>query len=376
MSRLRRAFLLLVPVLLCVLAAAPVAAAAPAFRLAPLGHRFEAPVWVGGAGNGSGTIYVAEQRGVIWQVAGPRRTLFLDLRSVVSSAGEQGLLSVAFAHDFRSSGRMFVWFTLPSGNGQVRQYRVRDGAVVAGSGRVIINVPLSPPHATNHNGGQLWSRPDGTLLLSIGDGGGSGDPAGNAQRLDRLTGKILRITPRAIGGYLIPRSNPYFTRSGARREIWALGLRNPWRFSIDGATGDMWIGDVGQGDWEEIDRLPRGRPAGANFGWPRLEGNMLFNSARRLALGTPYMRPRLVYDHSDGECSVTGGLVYRGPVVALRGWYLYADFCTDEVHALHPGSGRHVTRAAVGGIVHFGAGRGADVYVASLSGRVYRIVAS
>jgi glucose/arabinose dehydrogenase len=348
----------------------------PSFRLRALAPTFTAPVWVGGApGDTSGTLYVVEQGGTVWKVRGARKTRFLDLRRIVASGGEQGLLSIAFAADFRTSGRLYTYFTLPNGNGQVRQYRVRGGAVVSGSGKVIINVPLTPPTATNHNGGQLWAMPGGQLLLSTGDGGGAGDPENNAQRLDRLTGKLLRISPRLRGGYTVPSSNPYRTRAGARREIYALGLRNPWRFSVDAPTGDIWVGDVGQGAREEIDVLRAGRPLGANFGWKRFEGNVAFDEGTRLTPGTPYVKPRLTYGRSGGACSVTGGVVYRGPVTALRGHYLYADFCTSTISTLHRSTGRRGTRPAVGGIVHFGAaGPRGDVYVASNStGKVYRI---
>ncbi|MCW2927783.1 MAG: glucose/sorbosone dehydrogenase-like protein [Thermoleophilia bacterium] len=365
---------------LAALGAAPATGAVttPSFRLAPVqGASFESPVWVGSA-PGSTALTVAEQGGRVWTLAAGTRRQLLDLRGIVASGGEQGLLSVAYATDYRTSGRMFVYVVLKNGNGQVRSYRVRNGAVVAGSGRVIITVLLTNPPATNHNGGNLWATGNGTLWLSVGDGGGGGDPAGNAQRLDRLTGKLLRIVPRATGGYLVPRTNPYVGRTGARSEIYALGLRNPWRWSIDGPTGDIWIGDVGQDAREEIDRLPAARPAGANFGWRRLEGTRIYDAGTRLTTGTPYVAPFSEYGRDGGGCSITGGLVYRGPVTSLRGWYLYADFCTDTVSALLQSSKRVVTvPAGVGGIVHFGAGPAANVYVASQrTGRIYRIVAS
>jgi glucose/arabinose dehydrogenase len=353
--------------------------AAPSVRLAPLANlSFTSPVWVGGAGDGTSNLYVVEQGGIVWRVAGGRRSVFLDVRRSIMSSGEQGLLSLAFARDFRTSGRIFVYFTAAgTGNGQVRQFLVRDGRVVSGSGRVIIDVPLAPPTATNHNGGNLWPGPGGQLYLSIGDGGAGGDPNNNAQNLGRLMGKLLRIAPKLRGGYLIPNSNPYVGRRGARAEIYALGLRNPWRFSIDGATGDIWIGDVGQDAREEIDRLRGGRPAGANFGWRRMEGTQVFEAGTRLTAGTPYVAPFRDYGRDGGECSVTGGVVYRGPVTALRGWYLYADYCTDDLHLLFPGDGTHAVRVGDDGIVHFGAGPGGNVYAASqMTGRIYRVVAA
>jgi glucose/arabinose dehydrogenase len=352
-------------------------AAAPTLHLQAVpGVAFSAPVWVGGAGDGTSALYVVEQDGVVWRVVGRTKTRFLDIRRSVLANGEQGLLSIAFAQDFRTSGRMFAYFIQPNGNGLVRQYLVRRGRVVSGSGRDVIRVPLSPPTASNHNGGNLWAGPRGLLYLSVGDGGSAGDPNNNAQNLGRLMGKLLRIAPRLQGGYVVPRSNPYVARRGARHEIYALGLRNPWRWSIDAPTGDIWIGDVGQDEVEEIDRLRGGRPIGANFGWHRMEGNHVYQAGAHLTAGTPYVRPVHQYTHASGGCSITGGVVYRGPVVALRGWYLYTDYCLDDVSAFNPTSGAVVTGTGASGVVHFGAGAGGEVYAASQqTGRIYRVVA-
>jgi glucose/arabinose dehydrogenase len=356
---------------------AQAAGATPTLHLRPVpGIAFSTPVWVGSAGDGTSALYVVEQRGIVWRVVGRTRTRFLDIRRSVLAGGEQGLLSIAFAQDYRTSGRMFAYFIRPGGSGQVRQYLVRRGRVVNGSGRDVIRVPLSPPAETNHNGGNLWAGPRGLLYLSVGDGGSAGDPNDNSQNLGRLMGKLLRIAPRVRGGYVIPRSNPYYHRRGARREVYALGLRNPWRWSIDGATGDIWIGDVGQGDREEIDRLRGGRPAGANFGWHRMEGNRVYEAGAHLTAGTPYVRPVYEYSHDAGGCSITGGVLYRGPVAALRGWYLFTDYCLDRISAFNPGTGAVVSGAGANGVVHFGAGANGDVYAASQqTGRIYRVVA-
>ena len=351
------------------------APAAPSFRLVALPDlEFTAPVWVGGAPGSGDTFYVVEQGGTIWSVNGSVRQRFLDLSRLALVSGEQGLLSMAFATDYATSGRFYVYFVNRAGNGEVRQYRANAGRVVPNSGRVVITVPLNPPTATNHNGGNLWTTRGGLLFLSIGDGGGGGVEVMNSQRMDRLMGKLIRITPRATGGYVIPRSNPFFTRRGARKEIYALGLRNPWRFSIDGATGDIWIGDVGQNEHEEVDRLRAGGPAGANFGWPRMEGNETFSSSVRLASGTRYVRPFFDYERPNGECSVTGGVVYRGPVQSLRGRYLYADLCTDTITSVNPATGGRISHAGTAGIVHFGAVAGGSVLVASVTeGTISRI---
>lgn len=338
------------------------------------GVSFTQPIWVGNAPGSGRTYYVAEQGGVVWAVTGRRKVRFLDLRRAVLAGGEQGLLSIAFAHDYARSGRLFAYFVAPDGDGEVRQFRARSGRIVAGSGRRVIRFPLSPSDATNHNGGNLQATRGGMLWLSIGDGGGGGVEVRNSQRMDRLMGKLIRIVPRTNGGYWIPRSNPFVGRRGARGEIYALGLRNPWRWSIDQPTGDIWIGDVGQSAREEIDRLPAGRPVGANFGWPRFEGRNLFAGHVALAGGTRHAAPFLQYGREGGRCSVTGGVVYRGPVTALRGRYLYADFCADRIWSLAPRTRRIVSHPGTGGIVHFGAIANGNVLVASVtSGRLYRI---
>lgn len=348
----------------------------PSFRLAPVpGVSFTQPVWVGSAPGSGRTYYVVEQGGVVWAVTGRQKVRFLDLRRAVLAGGEQGLLSIAFAHDYATSGRLFAYFVARDGSGEVRQFRARAGRVLAGSARTVIRFPLSPSHATNHNGGNLQATRGGLLWLSIGDGGGGGVEVRNSQRMDRLMGKLIRIVPRANGGYVIPRSNPFVDRRGARGEIYALGLRNPWRWSIDPPTGDIWIGDVGQGAREEVDRLRGGRPAGANFGWPRYEGRDLFAGHVALAGGTRHAAPYLQYGRAGGRCSITGGVVYRGPVTLLRGRYLYADFCTDRIWSVAPSTRSTVSHAGTGGIVHFGTVANGDVVVASVtSGRLYRIV--
>jgi glucose/arabinose dehydrogenase len=355
------------------------ASAAGGMRLAPVhGVTFDGPVWAGGAPGSGATYFVVEQRGLVWAVRGRSKRAFLDVRPRVLHGGEQGLLSLAFAADYATSGTVYAYFVGRDGDGQVRRFRVRGGRVPAGSaGSLVLRVPLSPPDATNHNGGTLWALPGGDLLLSVGDGGGGGVERRNSQRLGVLMGKLLRITPRTTGaGYSIPTTNPFRSRAGARKEIYALGLRNPWRVSVDAPTGDIWIGDVGQGAQEEVDVLRRGRPAGANFGWPRMEGTALFSDEVRLTAGRS-VRPLVTYSHAGGRCSITGGVVYRGPVTAMRGRYLYADWCGSGVWSVRArdGGGRR-THAGVPGIVHFGAIAGGNVLaVSNRTGRLYRVVA-
>ncbi|MCW2974447.1 MAG: glucose/sorbosone dehydrogenase [Thermoleophilia bacterium] len=352
------------------------AKAVPAFRLAPLAPSFDGPTWIGGAGDGTSALLVAEQRGLVWRVAGGTKRVALDLRRVTRVNGEQGLLAVAIDSKFSSTHRVFVYLVLPTGVGQVRSYRFAKGRAVSGSGRVVLNVPLAPPVAANHNGGQLWSRADGTLWLSVGDGGDGGDPEGNGQDLGVLMGKLLRIRPKPNGGYTVPPDNPFVGRAGARGEILALGLRNPWRFSIDAPSGNVWIGDVGQGEVEEIDVVKATALGGVNFGWGRMEGNAVYNGAVALTSGTRYVAPRITYTHASGGCSVTGGVVYRGPVTSLRGHYLYADFCQAKVTAYNPTTRRSTITATPSGIVSFGVGAGGNVFaVSQQTGRAYRIAA-
>jgi len=349
------------------------AGGAPAFKVQAVASRLDQPTWVG-APNGDARLFVAERSGRLLVFVKGRKRTFLDLRGPVESAGgEQGLLAVAFHGKFASNGRMWVYYTGAGGDGRVVEYRASGNAASPRSARRILNVPLGA-EADNHNGGQLAYR-DGKLWISIGDGGGAGDPDNHAQDRTDLRGKLLRIDVDRGSPYRIPPNNPYGADSGFRREIYALGLRNPFRFSIDPPTGDVWIGDVGQGEREEIDRLRAGRPGGTNFGWGRFEGSLVYNAARALAAGTVHRGPAYEYTHADGACSITGGLVYRGPLMRLRGYYLYADFCKAWIGGF-TGNGKQAFRRNVGvnGISAFGTGPGRHVYLASLGqGRVYRI---
>jgi hypothetical protein len=233
---------------------------------------------------------------------------------------------------------------------------------------------------SNHNGGLLLFGPDDLMYVGTGDGGGGGDqhgPRGNAQNLGSLLGKILRIDPRAGGGrpYRVPRDNPFTGRSGARSEIYAYGLRNPWRFSFDRRTGDLAIGDVGQNQFEEIDFVRRGNGRGANFGWRPFEGRARY-AAGESAPG--HVRPVIVRSHSDGNCSITGGVIVRDPRLALRGRYVFGDYCKGRILSarLSPGRARGVRRTSltVPSLSSFGEDAQGRVYAVSLNGPVYRIV--
>ena len=311
----------------------------------------------------------------------PGRTLpapFLDITGLVVNSGEQGLLSMAFAPDYADSGVFYVYYTDKAGDQRVVEYRRRGpNRADRGSARLVLRMADSE---SNHNGGLLLFGPDDLLYIGTGDGGGGGDrhgSRGNAQNLGSLLGKLLRIDPRAADGrdYTAPSENPFFGRSGARPEIYAYGLRNPWRFSFDRRTGDLTIGDVGQNAWEEIDFVRRARSAGANFGWRPFEGRARYTpgeSARR------HVRPVIVRSHAAGNCSITGGVVVRDPALAgLQGRYVFGDYCNDDIISarLLPGRARGVraTGLRVENLSSFGEDARGRVYAVSHAGPVYRI---
>lgn len=320
---------------------------------------------------GDAALYIAEKRGRVraYRNGTVDPTPVLDITAQVSTGSEQGLLGIAFA-----PGRplLFAHFTDTDGNTRVVEYDVSSGRA-AMPGRVILTA--TQPFA-NHNGGHLAFGPDGRLYIGLGDGGSGGDPHGNGQNLNSVLGKILRIDPFAGGGqpYAIPSDNPFAGRSGARGEVWSYGLRNPWRFSFDRSTGEIWIADVGQGSWEEINRGP-GAGRGANYGWNLREGTRAYNNGAR---PPGNVDPVIDYSHEGGNCSVTGGYVYRGNrIPGLRGAFLYGDYCAGEVRAVvNAGGGRSGTTglgAKAEQLASFGEDEDGELYVLSLSGPVYRV---
>jgi glucose/arabinose dehydrogenase len=350
---------------------------ARALHLVTVGH-FDSPLWVTSPPGDIRRLFVVEQGGVIRVVRGGRTlgTPFLDIHSKVVSGGEQGLLSMAFAPDYARSGRFYVYYTDTDGNERVVEYR-RASADRANpnSARQILFQPDSEP---NHNGGSLVFGPDRLLYIGLGDGGGGDDQhgaRGNAQDLGTWLGKILRIAPRPSGGrpYRVPSSNPFVGRAGAKPEIYAYGLRNPWRFSFDRRTGDIAIGDVGQDEVEEIDFLRRGRARGRNFGWRPWEGRR--RNFDEPAPGAVF--PVLQELHSQGNCSITGGYVVRDRAVpVLSGRYVYGDFCKGRlmIATLRPNGARNKRALAfqVPQLSSFGEDARGRVYVVSLGGTVYR----
>jgi glucose/arabinose dehydrogenase len=359
---------------------APAATSATGLRLVRIGT-FDAPVLVTSPPADRDRVMVVEQAGRI-RVVRDGRILdkpFLDIRSRVTSGGEQGLLGLAFAPDYAASGRFYVYYTDRSSRQVVVEYRRGGDADVADPGSARAVLRMADPEG-NHNGGQLAFGPDDLLYIGTGDGGGADDQhgrRGNAQSRASLLGKLLRIDPRASGSraYRIPAGNPFAGRSGMRGEIYAYGLRNPWRFSFDRRTGDIAIGDVGQNQVEEINFARRGRARGVNYGWRPWEGRR--RNFREPAAGAVF--PVITKSHADGWCSITGGYVVRDPEVPqLAGQYVYGDFCKGQLRRarLRAGGARDDSALQLPGVPNlssFGEDARGRVYVMGLDGPVYRI---
>ena len=340
---------------------------------------FESPVYVTAPPADRRRVFVVEQGGRIMVMRSGRKLAqpFLDIRPLVTAGGEQGLLSMAFAPDYAQSKRFYVYYTDRRGDQRVVEYRAAtaDRADPA-SERLVLRMP---DDESNHNGGLLLFGPDDLLYIGTGDGGGGGDRhgrIGNAQDLGSLLGKILRIDPRASGGraYTSPASNPFRSRSDARHEVYAYGLRNPWRFSFDRETGALTIGDVGQNAIEEINFVRRGAGRGANFGWRVFEGRSRYTDGET-APGA--VMPVIQTTHDDGNCSITGGVVVRDRSVGMYGRYIFGDICQDRIFSARLARPRardlRRTRLRVSSVSSFGEDARGRVYAVSLDGPVYRL---
>jgi glucose/arabinose dehydrogenase len=348
------------------------------FAWRPIASGLERPVGVWNARDGSGRLFVIEQAGLIRiiQNSALLETPFLDIRDRVGSRGnEQGLLGLAFHPDYVETGTFFVNYTDKQGDTHIARFSVSNtDPNQADPGSEARLLDISQPYA-NHNGGEVAFGPDGYLYLGLGDGGSAGDPQNNAQSLQSLLGKILRIDVNSSEPYAVPKGNLFAQQQ--KPEIWAYGLRNPWRFSFDRQTGDLYIGDVGQNEWEEIDFLPAGSPAGANFGWNFMEGNHPYD------LVTPpgdlnLIPPIAEYNHSEG-CSVTGGVVYRGSLLPeWNGIYLFADYCSARVSGLlrlPDGTWQPENLFEnVGNVASFGEDENGEIYLVDLAGIVSQLV--
>jgi len=340
------------------------------------------------AAPGDSRLFIVERYGriLVYKDGEILGTPFLDWSSKVQTGfNEQGLLAVAFHPDFVSNGRFFIYYT-EKAFGEVHIAELKtgaDGNADPKSEKVLVK---APQFAINHNGGSLLFGPDGKLYAGLGDGGMAGDPRGNGQKTKTILAGIIRLDVDGVD--LIPDDNPFIDTKDARGELWVQGLRNPWRFSFDRGTGDLWIGDVGQNKWEIIHYLPAGEgkvpKGGVNFGWNVVEG---FECFRTKSCDTSaFTRPVTVYPHAEGNCSVTGGYVYRGQgIPSLQGWYLFADFCTGMLRAARHESDNKLKdielskiiggRSALSQISTFGEDNEGEIYVALLSGAVSKLVA-
>jgi len=358
----------------------------PVPTLEEVASGFTRPVYAT-APSGDDRLFVVEKGGRIRIVAGGtvRSTDFLDLSSLVSSGGEQGLLGLAFHPDYAGNGRFYVSYTDTAGNSRVVEYQVSSDPDVADPGTARAILEVDQP-ATNHNGGMITFDASGNLLLGLGDGGGSGDPNDRAQDPTDLHGSILRIgvdgddfPSDPARNYTIPPDNPFVGNTAGADEVWAFGLRNPWRFSIDPATNQLFIGDVGQARWEEVDVAPAGT-AGLDYGWNTLEGSHCYQpSSGCSSAGT--VLPVLEYSHGDG-CAITGGFVYRGDELPdLAGHYFFSDWCAGVLHSFAFVDGSVTSQhrwdefGSVGNVSSFGMDGHDGLYVLVDDGRVLRLTA-
>lgn len=325
------------------------------------------PVDIKPAFDGSGRLFIIEKYGVIrvFENGQLLEQPFLNIDDRVNDNGnEMGLLGLAFHPDYEQNGYFYVNYTGAGGDTRISRFQASGNTADPNSEQILLII--KQPYE-NHNGGSVAFGPDGYLYLGLGDGGLAGDPHKNGQNTSSLLGKILRIDVNNGTPYAIPADNPF------GNEVWAYGLRNPWRMSFDRLTGDLWIGDVGQGQWEEIDYLPAGSPAGANFGWSVMEGMHGYDSEPQPDM----LLPVTEYSHSEGGCSITGGYVYRGAMPEWNGVYLFGDYCTGYVWGMILSNGgwqaQRLFETGVQ-ITSFGQDEAGEIYLTSDGGEVYRLM--
>lgn len=343
-----------------------------------LASGLDQPVFATHAGDGSGRIFVLEKNGTIAVLTanGAPAGLFLDIRDRVGSdASEQGLLGLALHPSFGANGRLFTYYTDRRGDTVISSFQADEDRATADPESEIVLLTQEQP-ADNHNGGMIAFGPDGYLYAGLGDGGGAGDRYDNGQNLATILGTIIRLDVDGDQAF-VPADNPFVDRDRARPEIWAYGLRNPWRFSFDRATGDLWIGDVGQNQWEEINFQPAGSAGGENYGWSITEASHCYDAdtCDRTGLTSSVAE----YDHDNG-CSVTGGYVYRGQQPALQGIYFYGDYCSGRIWgtARDAGGGwqsKELIQSDVQ-ISSFGETEDGELLLMDLGGAIYRLVSA
>jgi glucose/arabinose dehydrogenase len=351
-----------------------------AIQLNPVATGLTSPLFVGNAGDLSNRLFIVEQWGLVrvLQPGSSTPTTFLDIQAKVVAGGERGLLGLAFHPQYAANGRFFVYYTR-AGDGTIVIAEYHVSATNRDVADPTETALLTIPHPnTNHNGGMMAFGSDGYLYIGVGDGGENNDPPKNAQNINVLYGKILRIdiNPPAGSGvpYLSPATNPFFGATPGRDEIFAYGMRNPWRFSFDRATHVQWVGDVGQDASEEVD-TPIAN--GGNYGWRVFEGMLCTNNDTALCSSPQnYIFPIFSYAHTLGRCAITGGYVYRGSQGALpTGTYVYADYCTGEIFGWN-GSSQSLLLDTAMNISSFGEDEAGEIYVVGLGGTVHKIVSS
>jgi len=381
LSMLRSRIFILVFLSAYILISPSLVIANPNIQLEPILSGLNSPVAITHAGDGTGRLFITLQVGkvIIYDGLQMLPTPFIDIGSLITTGSERGLLSVAFHPDYSATGFLYINYTDLNGDTSIARYRVSADPNVVDNSSAAILLTIPQP-ATNHNGGQLQFGPDGYLYIGTGDGGFSGDPANNAQDLNSLLGKILRINVDAGSPYAIPPDNPFVGNQNAKPEIWALGLRNPWRFSFDRLTGDLLIADVGEDNHEEVDFQQDSSGGGENYGWRLMEGTHCFNPNTDCNDGSLTL-PVIEYDHSFGNCSITGGYRYRGTLLpSLTGIYLYADFCSGTIWgASQNASGNWTVEEMLNTgllISTFGEDEDGEIYLAHFSatdGAIYKV---
>lgn len=372
---------------LCLILGSPVASVYaqgpitwPQIALTPQFAGFDSPVYLTHAGDGSHRLFIVEQAGKIWLRKNGvlLSTPFLDITDRVRKFDEKGLLSLAFPPDFATKRYFYVDYSDTSTHTVIARFHVTDNPDVADPSSEEVILQIDQPTGL-HNGGELGFGPDGYLYVSTGDGGPDGDPDNQAQDLSSLLGKILRIDVESASEapYVIPTTNPYKNTEGVRPEIWARGFRNPWRFSFDRQTGDLYIGDVGDGQYEEIDFQPASSLGGENYGWRCTEGAHEFNNHLNECIGTTITLPAAEYSHGLG-CAVIGGRVYRGSLYPnMAGVYFHMDFCTKRLWGLKHDGSQWQTQILLEGDappVSFGEDENGEIYLVGYDGAVYRLV--
>jgi glucose/arabinose dehydrogenase len=349
--------------------------------LAPFLSGLSSPVYITHAGDGSGRLFIVEQTGTIrvWKNGALLQKPFLDVTSLVVSGGERGLLGLAFHPDFKTNGVFVIDYTrsgLAADNGDTIIARYKLSATnpdVADPASAETLLMINQPFA-NHNGGMVDFGPDGYLYIGTGDGGLADDPENNGQSPQALLGKMLRIAVGATGPFTIPPTNPFVGQLTHRPEIWAMGLRNPWRHSFDRATGDLYIADVGQNAWEEVSHQPASSRGGENYGWDVYEGTHNYQPG----VVIQHTLPVAEYDHNSGDCSITGGYVYRGSnIPSLAGFYVLGDYCTGRMWTLAKTGGSWALSPFMDtelSISSFGEDEAGELYVVDLSGKILKFV--